>query len=178
MHRNTYLLITILGIFAALVVGVNIGKRLTNNTPNGNPATTPASATFTPTPTIKQTMATLIDSVCKITLQYPDTLVKVSSATGSALLADATTNEQKLVMVCQNDIPRPPLAADRIETRYLTDTLGTASVSARTYHDASQKDGTPIDQLIYRNPKTGLDIFIAGYGQTYNDIIATLKLLP
>ncbi len=29
MHRNTYLLVSILAVIAALVVGVNVGKKIT-----------------------------------------------------------------------------------------------------------------------------------------------------
>ena len=176
MHRNTYFVVTVLAVFAALIVGVNVGRSL-----RGNPQNT-LSASSTPTPTqavvVGPKMLTYTDTTCRITFQYPDSLTKMSDATGSALFIDSATNTQVCILACQRDIPRPALPANEIESKILTDATETASVSAKLYHDASPKDGTPIDSLIFRNPKTGLDVFIAGYGDTFNQILASLKLLP
>lgn len=160
MHRNTYLLVVFLAVFAALVVGVNIGKRI------AAPIQTTPTTTQSPTPTVLQY------SGCGIMLQYPTTLTLMDSASGSALLVDKTNTDQSVVVTCQKDIPRPALTTDNIETFVI------ASVSAKLYHDASAKDGTPIDELIFSHPKTGLDVFVAGYGETFNSVIASIILIP
>ena len=173
MHRNTYLFVTFLAIFAALVVGVNLGRRV--STPQNE--STKTNLTPTPRVTLTPKLTTYINTTCGFTLQYPDTLTKMES-TGSAILADTATGAQSIAIACQKDIPRPPLPATKIETISFTGGDGASSLSAKLYHDASPKDGTPVDILIFRNPKTNVDAYIAGYGDMYNQILATLTLLP
>jgi len=171
MHRNTYLLVTVLAVFAALVVGVNLGKRLTpTEAPNPSPTSTPIAA---PTPAI----ATYTNEACGFSFTYPTTLIR-TDATNSALFVHKTDKDESIVALCQEEIPRPPIPPDNIERRTLYNEAQTASISARLYHDASAKNGTPLDELIFRNPKTGMDIFIAGFGETFNTIIKTVKLFP
>lgn len=162
MHRNTYLLVVFLAVFAALVVGVNIGKRMT----------TPVQTQETVSPTPTNADAVFQYSGCGIALQYPSTLTLMDSASGSALLVDKENTDQSVAVTCQKDIPRPNLTADSIET------LAIGSASAKLYHDSSSKDGTKIDELIFKHPDTGLDVFIAGFGQSFDAIIATVRLLP
>lgn len=169
MHRNTYLVITFLAVFAALVVGVNLGKRL-SIAPSPTPSPTPAAS---PTPTTE----VYTNEACGFSFTYPTTLSR-ADATNSALLIHRTDQTQSIAVACQEEIPRPPIPADKIERRTIYNEAKTASISARLYHDASAKDGTPLDELIFRNPRTGMDIFIAGFGDTFNQIIETLKLLP
>lgn len=158
MHRNTFLLVVFLAIFAALVIGVNIGKR--------------GASTAEPTPIPTQAPVTQHYSGCGITLEFPTTLTLMDSASGSAVLIDKTNTDQSIVIACQKDIPRPAVSTDAIET------LNIGSTSAKLYHDASPKDGSKIDELIFTHPKTDLDVFIAGFGETFNAIIKTVTLLP
>jgi hypothetical protein len=173
MHRNTYLLVIFLSIFAALVVGVNIGKRMSGSTSTVAPA---------PTPTIEQeptpTTAVYLNKACGFAFAYPTTLSLMDNATGSALLVHATDKNESIAVACQEEIPRPPITASNIENMVIYNETKTASLSARLYHDASAQDGTPIDELIFRNPKTGMDVFIAGFGATFDQIIDTLILVP
>ena len=176
MHRNTYLLVTFLAVFAALVVGVNLGRGFAG-IPANSPKVTPKPLPTVPAiPTI--TLNTYTNTVCGFSFQYPNTLTKLETASGSALLVDGTTKAQSLAIACQKDIPRPPVPADKIETRMLMNAANTASISATLYHDASPKDGTPVDSLIFRIAGSGLDAFIAGYGETYDQMLTTVKLLP
>lgn len=170
MHRNTYLVITFLAVFAALVVGVNLGKRL-----SAVPAPTPSPA---PAVSLAPTTEVYTNEACGFSFAYPTTLTPTATATESALFIHATDKDQSVVVACQAEIPRPPLTADRIENLVIYNEAQTASMSARLYHDSSAQDGTPIDELIFRNPKVGMDIFIAGFGETFNTIIETVKLLP
>ncbi len=81
-------------------------------------------------------------------------------------------------MTCQKDIPRSSLPPNKIETLTISDSTGVASTEAKLYHDSSPKDGTLIDILIFTHPKNKMDVFIAGYGETFNQIIQTITLLP
>jgi len=101
----------------------------------------------------------------------------MGNATESAILTNTKDTTQSLAIACQKNIPRPALNSTRIET-ILIPNPGGATVSANLYHDSSAKDGSPIDELIFRNPRNGIDIFIAGVGDTYNQVIKTVRLLP
>jgi hypothetical protein len=172
MHR-TYLLITFLAAFAALLVGVHLGKRLSPSSLQ--------TATTTPTPTASPestTSATQLytNTMCGFTLQVPTTLSFMEGASGSAFLINANNQNESIAIACQSDIPRPPLTLDKIETVILYNEAKTASAAAKLYHDASAKDGTPLDQFIFYHPTKDMDVFIAGFGKTFDTVIATLKL--
>lgn len=176
MHKNTYLFVTFLSIFAALVVGVNIGKKLLPQTQQSLTSTVaPLNPNVTPTPIL----LLYTNTMCGFTLKYPATLTLVDSETGnSAILNNAEDEKQSMAIACQKEIPRPPIVASQIETLKIFDTNGTSTISAKLYHDASAKDGTPTDALIFTNPKNRLDIFIAGYGDIYNEVIKSVTLTP
>lgn len=164
MHRNTYLLLAVLAVFAALVVGVNVGKTLKNPT-----HTSPAI----PTPTPARITQTYISTYCGFSLEYPSVYTVMDNASGSAIFTNPGDKNQSIAIVCQKDIPKPALPLDKMEAF----AIGTSSLSATLYHDSAPRDGTPIDALIFRNPQ-GLDVFIAGYGQGYTSAIHSIQLLP
>jgi hypothetical protein len=170
MHRNTYLLVIILAVFAALVVGVNIGRQLTATR---QALITPSSPT--PIPTLAPLSYT--NTVCGFSLLFPASLTMMGNTTASAILTNSRDTTQSVAIACQKDIPRPALNPSNIETVLIQNPGGT-TISAHLYHDSSSKDGTTIDELIFRNPKNGFDIFIAGIGDTYKKIISTVQLLP
>ncbi len=165
MHRNTFYFIVILGIFAAIVVGVNIGRSALPNT-NQTQTTTPTQALTTPTPELVMYQS----KQCGISFSYPDKFNKIDIETGGATLVNKENTNESIILVCQKDIPRIPLTDDKIEQR----AIGT--VSAFLYHDTSQKDGTPLDKLIFTHPALKKDVYIAGYGETFNNIISSLSL--
>jgi hypothetical protein len=165
MPKNTFILIAVLAVFAALVVGVNIGRSIgiTDETVQQISQTTP-SPSVTPTPELSRFMG------CGITLSYPKTLTKLDIETGGAMLINSKDTKQSIAIACQKDIPRPALVAEKIESTKI------GSVSATLYHDASEKDGTPIDKFILRHPKTGQDVYVSGFGVTYNEVLSTIAL--
>ncbi len=134
MHRNTLILIVILGIFAALVVVVNIGKKPQQI----------SQQNIDPTPKVSSKM--LPDSACGISFEYPENLKKIDIGTGGMTLVNTEKNGETIVVVCQKDIPRVPLPKDKMEP------FAIGSTSATLYHDASQKDGSPVDKLIFTHP--------------------------
>ena len=167
MPRNTFLVVIILAVVAALVVGVNVGKRL---------ATAPASPSVPATPTLSPTPTpippvTYISKACGVSFDYPPDYIK-QEASGSAgvIFLDPKDSKTMIVLTCQKDIPRVPLPPEKIETMQI------ASISAKLYHDTSAKDGTPIDKLIFYNSKVKMDVFLAGLGTAFDAAVASLKL--
>lgn len=171
MHRNVLVIVTFLAVSAALVVGVNIGKRV-----SAPPAVLPALTTTptggpTPTPPLLQTL-TYDSLVCNVSFDYPDTFIKQETqASASAIFIDPQNTTSMVIFTCQKDIPRPPLPPEKIET------IQIASISAKLYHDTNAKDGSPIDKLIFYNPKIRMDVFLAGLGPVFQAALASLKIL-
>lgn len=172
MHRNTYLVVSILAVLAALVVGVNVGRKISS--PNTNPVPTPTIASSPPTQPQPQTFT---DSPCGFSVQYTNDFTLTENASGSAVLQNAGDKNKSIIMTCQRNIPRPALPAENIESLSIP-TTGGATVSAKLYHDQSSQDGTPIDAVIFTHPTSKLDIFIAGYGDAFNSLIKTITITP
>lgn len=171
MHRNTYVVVSILAVLAALVVGVNVGKKI-------SPAPTePSPVTPTLAPSPEPQFQTYVNTICGFSIQYGNEFSLSDNASGSAILATGDDQSTSIAMTCQKNIPRPPIPADKMESRTFTTTTG-ASTSATLYHDESAKDGTPMDALIFTHPTRKLDIFIAGYGTAFNALIKTIQILP
>jgi len=171
MHRNTYLIVSILAVVAALVIGVNVGKKL-QNSPSASPSPT---TTVAPTPT--DTIQTYVDSMCGFSVQYPSVFSLMDNASGSAVLSFSGDQTKSIVMTCQKNIPRPALPADKIVAMSLPTTTG-ASVSAKLYHDNSNKDGSAIDALIFTHPTSKMDVFISGVGDAYTNLLSTIQIIP
>jgi hypothetical protein len=170
MARNTLFLVCILALFAAVLVGVNIGKRMTKQA-------SPAIPVQTPTPSPGTLMQTYMDTYCGFSLIYPASFTVLENASGSAILHNTADKTQSITLTCQTGIPRPPLSGDKIEPLSLRTATG-ASVSATLYHDSSASTGTPIDTVIFRHPTNGMDGFIAGYGTAFDAAIKTLQIFP
>jgi hypothetical protein len=167
MHRNTYALVVVLAIFAALVVGVQIGRRLSFGKqsqiipppiPSPTPLPTPVPQTYT-------------NALCGFSFQYPTHLTLLEAASGSAVLIDSKNTGNSIAVACQTRIPRPALTPDKV------DEVKIGSISGYLYHDANAKDGTLIDKLIFTNPNKHMDIFIAGNGSGFNSIVQSLLIL-
>ncbi len=167
MPKNTFTFVSILAVIAALVVGVNVGRKFSSKDEPSVPVTINPTPVATPTPSL----ATYTNSFCGISFQLPETFLVLDTASGSAVLSNPTDGKDSLILVCQHGIPRPPLTADKIET------ITIASTSARLYHDASAKDGTPIDKLIFRHPSKRLDVLLSGFSLNFQKIIQSLKIL-
>ncbi len=172
MHKNTFVFLTVLAIFAALVVGVNIGKYVagSNNlavlvSPTPNLIVSP---TALPTPDTTQSYT---NGTCGFSLNYPDILTPVDSPESTLILVNKNDENDAVIATCQKDIPRPSLPADKIED------LKIGSISAKLYHDASGKDGTPIDIVIFKHPKKPLDIYISGLGESFQTILKTITII-
>ncbi len=166
MHRNTFLIVSLLAVAAALIIGVNAGRKIGGgNTQIVIPPTIPSvpSATSTPKQLFYQ------NKTCGISFSYPPNLTEISSPQGGIMVNKENPNES-IAVACQADIPRPALIPERIEN------VKIGTVSANIYHDASPKDGSPIDEIIFTHPTKKTDVFISGYGQAFQSVIKTLQI--
>ncbi len=170
MPRNTFIIISLLAVFAALVIGVNIGRRLSNQS---IVVVSPPTTTITPSPTPLPQTIIYASPACGISFDYPANFTKQETpASMSAIFADPQNANVMIVFTCQKDIPKPPLPTDKIEA------IKIGSISATLYHDTTARDGKPIDKLIFHHPKTGLDIFLAGLGPIFQQTLASIRILP
>ncbi len=170
MHRNTYLLLILLTIFAAIVAGVNIAKPQ-----SGEPNQINLPETAQPTPTPRPTVYNL--GSCGISLIVPPNYTTIDGPESTVVLTGPSAGDT-IIVTCQKNIPRPPLPAAKIE-RLVFDIAEPpgASITATLYHDVSSRDATPVDKLIFRNPKNGLDIFVSGTGEGFQSLIRNLSIL-
>lgn len=195
MHRNTYALIIALAIIAALVTGVNIGRRtqtatlipapsvetttptappIVENVPEG-PATPSSVASASPTVANSAISGygTYKNTQCGVSLSYDSTLFgfqEISSR--SAQLTNKKSPSDMIVLACEKEIPRPALPPEKIQAI----TIGQAK--ATLYHTSSAKDGTPVDAVIFTHPTKKMDIMLAGLGTSFQTIFQTLTILP
>jgi hypothetical protein len=80
-------------------------------------------------------------------------------------------------MACQKDIPRPPLSAGKIESiKIASSSAYPQGISAKRYHDSSQKNGSSIDTLIFTHPATTLDVFVATIGFPLDEILSSFTI--
>lgn len=173
MHRNTYLLVIFLAIVAALVAGVNIGQSLTKTSSLQKQVTLTPRATATPIPTD----ALYNDPTCDLSLTYPIGFNRLENGSGSALLVSPVDSSDVIIITCQKNIARPQLPASKIDELSISSTGKSASVAAKLYHGIDGTTGSFIDRLYFQPPSLGLDVMIAGYGDTFNQIIKTIKIL-
>lgn len=172
MYKNTFLFISFLAVVSALIIGVNIGKRLSSQSiPENNVVTANPSPTAMALPTATPKFLTYENTYCGISFRYPLDMKYVESASSSALFTSSAEPRQSFAVACQPEIPAPPLDENSIEVRKI------ASLSAFLYHDANPKDGSPIDKLIFHNPAASLDIVLAGYGPVFTQVIDSLSII-
>lgn len=174
MPRNTFIFLCFLSIIAALVVGVNVKSFL-----NPEPIVqTQTIITITPTPPSSEDRYTIYkNSDCGISFSYPSSLSDRQEATNSAILLNPDDTSMSLLVACQKDIPKPPLAAGKIESiKIASSSAAPGGFSAKRYHDSSQKDGSPIDTLIFPHPINKMDVFIATVGFPLDEILSTLEI--
>lgn len=154
MHRNTYVLVTSLAVLAALIVGVNMGRRQTPPPPSLLPSPSP-EITISTTKSYR-------NAYCNVAFDYPATFTLLESATGSAALTGPGTGDG-ILLTCQKDIPRPAITQENIED------IRIGSVAAKLYHDQS-------DTLIFRHPGTKLDVFLAATSEMLQNLLKTLTI--
>lgn len=176
MHRNTFIFVIILAIFSAVVAGVNISQRLNSSRVQGALTLTPTTAAISPSSSIpsstqKSSVTPYENAYCGVSLSFDASILQLrEEASNAAMFLNAAHPENTVILGCGKDIPRPALPESSIEMRTV------ASISATIYHDSSAKDGSKIDAVIFSHPKKNLDIYIAGYGKPFEDVLKTVTV--
>jgi hypothetical protein len=169
MYRNTYILLIFLAVFAAIVAGVNLTR--------GPEQAQPVQPSL-PTPTAQPAQPALYQLAgCGIAFPTQKNHTALEGP-GNNVVFTAKTGSDTIIVTCQKNIPRPALTADNIEKlAFDLPNQKPTTIAANLYHDASAKDGTPVDKLIFNHPVNGLDVFISGYGDTFQALIRQLSIL-
>ncbi len=160
MHRNTNLLIISLALVATLLFGIKVKIWL-----RGGPAEI-ALTTPVPTPVV---FTTYTNMDCGVSLNYPVDFTR-EEATNAARLT-STISKESIDIACAKTVPKPPLPKEKISETTV------ASISATVYHDASAKDGSPRDVVVFTHPKKQLEVAVFGFGEVFQNILSSLKLL-
>jgi len=190
MAKGTLILFFLLSIIATLLLGINIGKKIGTNQPlnsqpttyNLQPTTIHPSPTLTNIPTPVATISAGIsikagsttiynDATCGLKFSYPAIFTKQKAVSVKAtILSDPQNPNSALAVSCDQKIPRPPVSSDKIENITLD------GIGGLLYHDRNQ-DGTPRDEVIVKHPAKNLEIIIAGYGPTFQQVISSFRFL-
>lgn len=155
MYRNTYLLVCVLAIIAALVIGVNIGRQVVQS-----PSSTPTPIVTPPQEATLSRVKPYRNAFCNVAFDYPDDFTLIENASGSAAFTGPAADEG-ILLTCQKDIPRPAIAQENVED------IRIGSVAAKLYNNQS---------LIFRHPGTKLDVFLAGTGEVFQNLLQTLTI--
>lgn len=167
MHRNTAVFIAFLAIVAGLLAWV----RFRNAAPASLAVPTPTvMPTSTPTPAQK----TYNSDVCSVTLSYPENLRRVESTDSGTAFIDEKRPERSVVLGCTESIP--PFDADSSTRTVVRYASGSATVSAILYHIDATGSANATDTLLFRNPENGLRVFLTGFGDTFRQILSTVKI--
>lgn len=169
MPKNTTLLVIFLAIAAALVVGVNIGRKIA---PVENAAVNPANKPqkqfiSTPTPTVA--FSKYSNSQCGVTFQYPQGLKTMEAADGNTIFIDQKNPGNSLILICQKQIPTP-------KGQISNEEIIIGSASARLYKESSSSGEPVAYHLLFTHPGNGLKIMISGLNQAFENIVNSLEL--
>lgn len=171
MPKNTFLIVTLLAVFAALVIGVNLGKNIWPSPESGVPVQatpSPTAPAISPTPVAKSLY--YANDTCGISFLYPEYLTKMEASDGNSVFINSRNPKESLALICQNRIPKP--TGD-----LTTETITIGSQSATIYKESTPSAVNTEMKLILRNRKTGLDILISGAGEVFRLAVSTLKTL-
>ena len=165
MHKNTAILIVFLSVIVALIVGLNLGHIFSKDQQeiNNQPSTSPISLSSP-----ISTSTTYTHPACKVTFAYDPSFSISSESSDSAVLINKNTRE-KITLLCGVEFPKPPLPEDKIEVATIAGQMTTV------YHDASAKDGTPVDVAVFIHPKTDMEVALFGFGEKFQKLLTTLK---
>jgi hypothetical protein len=168
MPKNTYLLVSFLAVFAALVIGVNFGKIITRGSINQLNQISPS---ISPTPTeIKVNLTNFENTKCGFTFSYPENLKKMEAADGNTIFIDAKNPDQSVLVFCQKIIPTP-------KGKLIEKDIKIGSASAQVYEESSDSGKLlTAYNLLVTNPKNNMDILISGLGSAFETIVKSLVI--
>ncbi|MCX8009060.1 MAG: hypothetical protein N3A54_05175, partial [Patescibacteria group bacterium] len=162
MHRNTFVFVIFLAVFAAIVAGVNIAKIYS-----------PQKKTeilVTPSPSPIQN--NLVSSqVCDFIFSYPKTFTKIDIETGGVTLMNRQKEEDIILILCQEKALKIP------EDMKEEETIEIGTVSAQIYSQQNTTQKQSKQRLTFIHPRTKKYIYISGSGQFFDEFIKTIKIV-
>lgn len=177
MAKGTIIVLSTLAVIALLLLGINIGKRIGSPAPVTPP---PTIVTQQPTPTTEIAQSTtanqsgtstFTDNSCGFSFSYPSSYMKQQTANKSSVIyVDPNNPKIAVAATCAATLPRPPVSSDKQEIVTL------AGVTGTLYHD-TDPSGNPRDDIFVKHPTNGMEIVIAGYGETFQTIRSTFKFI-
>ncbi len=174
MPKNTFILVALLAVVAAIITGVNLMKpKEALKEPARAAPIIPPPSQGTPSAQQKQAPGTAFESTtCGVAFSSPETHEKFGDpTTNGVFFVNASDQNDATYIGCLKSVPRPTVTPDKIEK------ITVASVSGTLYHDASEKSGKPVNKLIFTHPKNGLEVLIVGYGSGFDQIVSSLTIL-
>jgi hypothetical protein len=139
----------------------------------------PVVSAPTPSITVAPTPVSILpytSASCGVSLLYPSNLTPVESTTSGTAFVDTIHPNQSVVLDCKPTIPPFAVTPDNVESVTVHSAGGTATISGKIYHTTAAQDGSHVDKLVVLNAKKGVDVYLGGYGATYQQIIQSLKL--
>lgn len=169
MQRNTLLFIVFLAIFAAIVVGVNLGRKTAPPSSGQQVQMVSPTPTLIPTPT--QTFKNIIyqDRGCGVSFEHPENYTKVDIETGGAIFVNEINTKNAITLMCQKTIPKPSLAPENAET------IKIGTIAGTIYHDKT-KDGQPMNKFIFIHPIRKIEVLLSTPASLFESLINSLKI--
>lgn len=164
MHRNTFIFVIFLGIFAALVVAANLYQRSPSSSSS---IPSPTSSPDTPTPSL----LSYIDQRCTISFQYPSFLTAIPLNPSGATFVRTGTSETIFSLTCGNGLQPPDSESFRNETQQI------GSISATLYFDGPEATQSSELSIYLRNKATNMSILLAGDISIVQQILETIRFL-
>jgi hypothetical protein len=196
MARVTSFILVGLGFCAIFLIGIKVGTKLPKDialAPTLTPSPVP-TLTDIPTPTLAPTsmminasptaasksnvqgaststttingVSIYTDKSCGFSFTYNGSYLNSKSVNGQAtIITDPNDPKAAIAVTCLESIPRPPVSSDHIES------ITVAGVAATLYHDTNK------DIVIFKHPKTGKEILLAGVNPLFSAVLASLKLI-
>ncbi len=184
LHRNTFIVFLALAIIATLLLGINIGRKITSLSSAQPTVLSQTAATATPIATAQPTAsanaspsATLGPEVklqpyrnagCGYSVDYPASWQFEEFDIFGTNLVNSANPSEKITIVCASDL-QPP--TDSSPTREIL----LSAVPAVYFADQKAADNTVADAVFAPIPDTDKTIVIAGKGTVFNTALASFQ---
>jgi hypothetical protein len=178
MPRNTLVVVIVLAIFAALVVGVNIGKGNSSSQVSLIPSPTPNE--LIPSPTVTPKLFLYTNTYCGLSFQYPETLKRMDAgiASSSAVFND-NSSDSSIIVLCGASVPLESI--DSLEAIPITIPLqgsDTASVSGKMYIESSSaSSSSQLTHIVIPKLPNKMELIISIKGSIIEQILSSLQIL-
>ena len=191
MAKGTIFLFFVISITAVFLVGINLGKKIgisqSNLSANLSP-TSIISPSKTPTPTatlpptisatdsavltpISSAKVSFTDKTCGISFSYPGNFIRQETTNEKSIIFTHPDNDKiSIALACTEKIPIPPVKAENIESIIVD------GQPATLYHDTNS-DSSPRDEVIVKHPSRDEEVIIAGYGNNFQQALASFKFV-